>query len=228
MAGIYEKCATCMYEHGNAMTGECRACCFCDKYKPVTGGMSSETKERLIKNELRTFAIKYDLYFDTWNIKDGSFRAKFKNGRGKPITIAIMPDQVDDWIKYTTEIENKLLEELVDAGEPYKGGFVHRGTRNPYMCSANHTILADDILRDLFGSYSKEERMKNKPLTIENVIFNKPATIVFWSDGTKAVVKAQGKARFDKEKGLAMAISKKFLGNKGNYYNEFKKYLGTE
>lgn len=59
---------------------------------------------------------------------------------------------------------------------------------------------------------------------IKEVIFNPPATIVFWTDGTKTVVKA-GEGEFDSEKGLAMAISKRMLGNKGNYYNEFKKWL---
>ena len=62
---------------------------------------------------------------------------------------------------------------------------------------------------------------------ITNVIFNDPATIVFWSDGTKTVVKAEGEP-FDPEKGLAMVIAKKALGNKGNYYNEFKKWLPEE
>lgn len=59
---------------------------------------------------------------------------------------------------------------------------------------------------------------------IENVIFNDPATIVFWADGTKTVVKAD-KEEFDPEKGLAMAISKKILGNKGNYFDIFKKWI---
>lgn len=64
-----------------------------------------------------------------------------------------------------------------------------------------------------------------KPLIqIDKVIFNDPATIVFWKDGTKTVVKAGKDEYFDKEKGLAMAISKKVLGNKGNYYNTFKKH----
>ena len=66
-----------------------------------------------------------------------------------------------------------------------------------------------------------------KPNEIKKVIFNDPATIVFWSDGSKTVVKAHDEP-FDPEKGLAMAISKKFLGNKGNYYNEFKKWLPEE
>ena len=62
---------------------------------------------------------------------------------------------------------------------------------------------------------------------IKKVIFNDPATIVFWSDGTKTVVKKQkpdSKKKFDPEKGLAMAIAKKALGNKGNYFETFKKW----
>lgn len=62
------------------------------------------------------------------------------------------------------------------------------------------------------------------PLHITNVIFNPPATIVFWSDNTKTVVKAQ--EFYDPEKGIAMAISKKMLGdNKYEYYNMFRHWL---
>ena len=60
---------------------------------------------------------------------------------------------------------------------------------------------------------------------IKKVIFNYPATIILWEDGTKTVVKAQNKDQFDKEKGLAMAIVKKALGNEGRYYEIFKKWL---
>ena len=60
---------------------------------------------------------------------------------------------------------------------------------------------------------------------IKDVIFNDPATIVFWADGTKTVVQCQDDDIFDPEKGLAMAITKKALGNKGNYCNELKKWL---
>lgn len=62
---------------------------------------------------------------------------------------------------------------------------------------------------------------------IKDVIYNDPATIVFWEDGTKTVVKCKNE-KFDPEKGLAMAFSKKMLGNKGNYYNVFKKWLPEE
>ena len=62
-------------------------------------------------------------------------------------------------------------------------------------------------------------------LTITNVIFNNPATIVFWSDGTKTVVKADGEP-YDPEKGIAMAIAKKTMGdNKYEYYHIFMHWL---
>lgn len=61
---------------------------------------------------------------------------------------------------------------------------------------------------------------------IERVIFNPPATIVFWQDGTKTVVKTQDED-FDPEKGLAMAISKKAMGNRYEYYNVFEEWLPT-
>ena len=60
---------------------------------------------------------------------------------------------------------------------------------------------------------------------IKKVIFNNPATIVYWNDGTKTVVKCDYNEYFDKEKGLAMAISKKYFDNKGSYYNQFKEWI---
>lgn len=56
--------------------------------------------------------------------------------------------------------------------------------------------------------------------TIKKVIFNKPATIVYWSDGTKTVVKCGKDDEWDKEKGLAMAISKKLIGLK-EFYKQY-------
>lgn len=75
-------------------------------------------------------------------------------------------------------------------------------------------------------SFTATSWVYTKPMpTIKKVIFNYPATIVLWSDESKTVVKCQDGDIYDPEKGLAMAISKKALGNKGNYCNEFKKWL---
>lgn len=60
---------------------------------------------------------------------------------------------------------------------------------------------------------------------IDDVIFSGPATVVKWKDGTKTVVKCTKNDNFDPEKGLAMAIAKKALGNKGNYYETIRKWM---
>ena len=59
---------------------------------------------------------------------------------------------------------------------------------------------------------------------IKNVKFNGPATIVFWADGTKTVVKCQAGDDYSKEVGLAMCIVKKAFGNTSKYNDIFKKW----
>ena len=61
-------------------------------------------------------------------------------------------------------------------------------------------------------------------LTPVNVIFNPPATIVFWEDGEKTVVKCGEGEAYDKEKGLAMAFCKRVWGNKGRFNTMFEKW----
>lgn len=72
-----------------------------------------------------------------------------------------------------------------------------------------------------------EPTMFNEPV---KVIFNDPATIVLWDDGTKTVVKCYGE-KYDKEKGLAMCYLKKAFNKKenGNYYKKLiKPYIPKE
>ena len=59
---------------------------------------------------------------------------------------------------------------------------------------------------------------------IKNVKFNGPATIVFWEDGTKTIVKCQDGDDYSKEVGLAMCIVKKVFGNTSKYNDIFKKW----
>ena len=83
-------------------------------------------------------------------------------------------------------------------------------------------VTPRDLLNSIYGMSSSSIP------EIKNVIFNDPATIVFWEDGTKTVVKCQDGDEFDPEKGLAMAIVKKSYGNKGSYCNKMKKWLPKE
>lgn len=83
------------------------------------------------------------------------------------------------------------------------------------------------VLVDAIIMKQRSKMSSNALPKIKQVIFNNPATIVFWMDDTKTIVKAVNE-KFDPEKGLAMAIAKKCLGNKGNYFNEFKKWIREE
>lgn len=60
--------------------------------------------------------------------------------------------------------------------------------------------------------------------TIERVVFNDPATIVFWKDGTKTVVKCSKGDTFSKESGIAMCFMKKMHGNGNEYHKIFKEH----
>lgn len=94
-----------------------------------------------------------------------------------------------------------------------------------------------------------EAMVEDKPIGaygIEKVLFQNPATIVFWSDGTKTVVNCMDNVEIKKkvvdgkevtirkpkkadtyseEAGLAMAIVKKWAGNNGNYNNIFREFI---
>lgn len=91
---------------------------------------------------------------------------------------------------------------------------------------AIYTAMAIDYSRQ-----STERAKKNDivlfgmcRVSIRKVIFNDPATIVLWSDGTKTVVKCGPEDSYDMEKGLAMAIVKKMAGNDNRFHKVFKQY----
>ena len=102
--------------------------------------------------------------------------------------------------------------------------------------SANN--LGIDIDRAIYAAmaidYSRQSTEQTKKndivrfgmcsVSIRKVIFNDPATIVLWSDGTKTVVKCGPEDSFDMEKGLAMAIVKKMAGNDNRFHKVFKQY----
>lgn len=86
-------------------------------------------------------------------------------------------------------------------------------------------------IRDYLGNTSEvrvTERvvMRDRPLpSIKRVIFNPPATIIFWNDNTKSVVQCQGGEEFDPEKGFALAYLKKLLGNNNEFNKEIHKWV---
>lgn len=100
-----------------------------------------------------------------------------------------------------------------------------------YSCVIKNKVpsyTADELknmINAFFGAGLTASPYQKAMSRIKNVIFNDPATIVFWNDGTKTVVKCGKDDAFDPEKGLAMAISKYFFDNAGYFNDVFKKWI---
>lgn len=147
---------------------------------------------------------------------------EFTNGANK-VTIEfnwnLTRDNIYELIGKTTktvdeQIGNKSKEK--EAKEMFKTA-----------CEKYENAMRKHILNSVYGVPRRSGKYpwgQNIP-EIEKVIFNEPATIVIWGDGTKTVVKAQNGEPYDPEKGLAMAITKKALGNKREYYNTVKHWV---
>lgn len=74
-------------------------------------------------------------------------------------------------------------------------------------------------IHDIEATYSLfTTQIKTEP-HIDHVIFNGPATIVFWKDGTKTVVKHDGKGRKDKRTAIMYAFMRKIYGEGKAYHN---------
>ena len=96
------------------------------------------------------------------------------------------------------------------------------------------TFLQGDLIADRGGNLSirygglnagKKSASAANTAAIKDVIFAPPATIIYWSDGSKTVVKCSEKDVFDPEKGLAMAVAKRCGGNNGSYYKEIRHWV---
>ena len=131
-------------------------------------------------------------------------------------------------------IDSKLSE-LIELKEK-KMDYITNNKYNDYLDAISYAmrkdgLRAESIITDEWSFRYIPALETSIPIMlpdfISKVVFNDPATIVFWADGTKTVVKAVDEP-FDKEKGLAMAICKKIFGNKGNYFNVIKEWTEKE
>lgn len=98
---------------------------------------------------------------------------------------------------------------------------VYDDTQNYHEMFSPSMFYAKELLNQYYGLWRKDDMIPE----IKRVIFNQPATIVLWKDGSKTVVKCQEGEAFDPEKGLAMCIIKKLSGNKGNFNDIFRKWI---
>lgn len=78
----------------------------------------------------------------------------------------------------------------------------------------NCCVYNSEYPKPLYGGafYSLDENGKTVLIYLKKVIYNAPATIAFWSDGTKTVCKCDSRDEYDPEKGLLLCQMKKMYG----------------
>ena len=75
--------------------------------------------------------------------------------------------------------------------------------------------------KSTFGFVYQECKIR-PTFVIDKVLFNPPATIVFWLDGTKTVVKCKEGEEFSEWAGIALCLAKKLYGP--NFHKIFKRH----
>ena len=92
------------------------------------------------------------------------------------------------------------------------------GTLNNYNVALKDEDFLD-AMRYCYNDILSVEKYKASielrvdiPGMIDRVIFNDPATIILWKDGSKTVVKRSEDDIWDPEKGFCMAVIKKLYG----------------
>lgn len=90
------------------------------------------------------------------------------------------------------------------------------------------TEKAREAFRKNFGShlFAIGQCKTNTLPEIKKVIFNDPATIIIWADGTKTVVKCAEGDIYTKWAGFAFCVCKKIMGD--SFHKEFKHWCGED
>lgn len=114
----------------------------------------------------------------------------------------------------------KDKERLFTIGKVYD--VVNGEITNDNGYTYNDTGYNQDVIEFLSTWY--KFKMVDNNSVVSRVIFNDPATIILWADGTKTVAKTHGDDAFDPEKGFAVACAKKLLGNGYAFRMEFAKW----
>lgn len=96
-----------------------------------------------------------------------------------------------------------------------RNGYTVRIAQN-FVENSQIILAKGPIKNDLFDEESRHYMIPE----IKEIRYSGPATIIFWEDGTKTVVKqAIDESCYDEEKAFAMAVCKKLFGN------SFRKHL---
>lgn len=142
--------------------------------------------------------------------------------------LAVMSDVVDRIINKLEkavgkkEEENEMNQnELYDKYQEALMSIVRKAVSSVINSATAGTISTKKTNTSFEPSVSE----KGLNSLIKNVIINEPSIIVFWTDGSKTIVKCAESDTFDPEIGICIAFMKKFLGNTGNYHQILRRVI---
>ena len=152
-----------------------------------------------IKNIKDEHLKDYKIYSILIDPKQFHVGKDFCNGYQKQIYKSFIDEEFNT-IKFFTTINDvyNLLNTISNVRE-----WIHCNDKKYTYAEADATNMA--------------KLYEERKMTIKDIKVNGPATIVFWADNTKTIVKCQKADTFDMEKGIVMALVKGI----------FQKYKGT-
>lgn len=134
---------------------------------------------------------------------------------------------VDDSVKYGVYIEDSgIVECLADDIKPISKHEYTKIMLNKQYGRGGF-IFTDAPHHLPFKAMVMPKAYKSKDCIlpgIKKIIFNNPATIILWADGTKTVVKCAGDTFYDEYAGFCSAVCKKIFGSN----SEIKRLLNSE
>lgn len=140
-----------------------------------------------------------------------------------PVTWDSYDFRIDDKLKYS--IDDKSKEEIMDYTACYKE---KKEMLFPEMDWYEPSRMTNYYFRIPVEMRIDGRKLRNDPTQfrpdIKKIIFNDPATIILWNDGTKTVVKCGPDDAYDPEKGYVMCLLKRFCGNDTAMFHKFLKY----
>jgi len=127
----------------------------------------------------------------------------------KPIMCGI-PAEILEYLNSLILDEVDIEEEEIPFNEPCDSDKACENCLYEDKCESDQ----DDSWKIEFSVYDDDEVVPLYGIPdIDHVVFSEPATIVFWEDGTKTVVKCMKGERYERYAGFMAACMKKMFGS---------------
>lgn len=113
--------------------------------------------------------------------------------------------------EYTIEVNFREIVPLSQIRSVETSYQLYDPLQRQELCKIDLQPWVSNCGKNLLSHFKIQPNYNN--IIIDKVIFNGPATIVWFTDGTKTIVKKTEDDTDDREKAILLALTKKLLGN---------------